>query len=85
METKLSCREFVEFLADYVAGQLSAASLARFNVHLARCTSCASYTRTYREAIRLGQDALRCPDERVPDDVPEDLLRAILAAREEKA
>jgi len=83
MESNLSCRDFVEFLADYVAGRLSAAELARFNDHLARCPACVSYTHSYRQAVGLSRSALLCPDDQVPGDVPEDLVGAILKAREE--
>jgi len=83
MESKLSCREFVEFLADHLGGGLSVAQLARFNVHLARCPACVDYTRAYRQAVGLSRSALLCPDDQVPGDVPEDLVRAILEAREE--
>ena len=84
METRLSCREFVEFLADYLAGQLPNDEVTRFNAHLAGCPSCVSYARTYQDAVRLGRDALLCPDEQLPGDVPEDLVRAILDARRDK-
>jgi anti-sigma factor RsiW len=83
MESTVTCREFVEFLAEYLAGRLPPGRSATFDAHLAECPSCLRYTRTYRQTIRLGQDAFRCPDERVPAGVPEDLVRAILAAREE--
>ena len=83
MGHELSCREFVEFLADYLSGELSPVQLAAVNAHLAQCPSCASYMTTYLEVMKLGRAALRCDDAPVPADVPEDLVRAILAAREE--
>ena len=49
--------------------------------HLAACPSCVSYMKTYRETIRLGKLALAPTSEPVPDDIPEDLVRAILQAR----
>jgi anti-sigma factor RsiW len=82
MQSKLTCREFVEFLADYTERRLPPDQLARFNDHLARCPSCVSYTRSYRDAVRLGKSAFSGPDEPVPGDVPENLVQAILAARE---
>lgn len=82
MQEMLTCREFVEFLANYLEGWLPQDQLARFNGHLAACPSCVSYTRSYQETVRLGKSVLSRPDEPVPDDVPEDLVRAILAARD---
>jgi anti-sigma factor RsiW len=84
MGSSLSCEEFVEFLDDYLSGRLSREVLARFNAHLAGCPSCVAYTKTYQQAVRLGQSAWLCPDETVPPEAPEDLVRAILAAREGK-
>lgn len=81
MESVLTCREFVEFLADYLAGQLPPAEHARFRVHLARCPACANYAHSYRQAVRAGREALLCPGDRLPGEVPDELVRAILAAR----
>lgn len=81
MQNSLTCREFVEFLADYLEGRLPADQLARFNGHLAACPSCVSYTRSYQDTVRLGKSVLPGRDEPVPGDVPEDLVQAILAAR----
>lgn len=80
----ITCREFIDFLADYLEGRLPGDRLARFNAHLAGCPSCVSYARSYRDTIRLGQGAFCHPDEPVPSEVPEQLVRAILAARDRK-
>jgi anti-sigma factor RsiW len=85
MEGTLSCRELVEFLAEYLAGRLPPAVLERFRAHLAGCPDCETYARTYAQAVRLGRGAVLCPDEALPEDVPADLLRAVLAARGENA
>jgi len=81
MGLKLTCREFVEFLGDYLSGELSPDQVMAFDAHLARCPSCVNYANTYRETTRLAKAALRCDEEPVPADVPEELVRAILAAR----
>jgi len=81
MESRLSCRELVEFLADYLAGRLPVDQAARFDRHLAGCPACATYARTYEDSVRLGRGAFLCPDDQVPGDVPEDLVRAILDVR----
>lgn len=83
LRSKLSCKQFVEFLEDYLSGRLPQEQVARFNAHLASCPSCAAYTKTYQQAVRLGRAALLCPEADVPKETPEDLVRAILAAREE--
>lgn len=82
MSAQVTCREFVEFLAEYLAGELDDQARSAFDWHLARCPSCVAYMNTYRETRELARAALGQPDAPVPEQVPEDLLRAILAARE---
>jgi len=75
---ELSCRELVEFLDDYVAERLPAERLAVFERHIAACGDCRDYIAGYR----LSQSAVRvvmCDEGLLP--LPEDLLRAIVAAR----
>ena len=45
------------------------------------CPSCITYLDTYRETIRLGKAVCADPEGPVPEDVPDQLVRAILAAR----
>ena len=82
MRSTLSCREFVEFLDEYLSGHLPEDERARFDAHLARCPACVAYTQTYRQALRLGRAAFLCPEAALAD-APEDLVRAILQARAE--
>ena len=84
MSSPLTCREFVTFLDDYLAGALDRERVAAFNEHLANCPACVAYMNSYRESVRLGRAALAPTDEPTPADVPEGLLRAILAARDKK-
>jgi anti-sigma factor RsiW len=81
-ETGVNCREFVEFLIDYLEGELPAAQARLFDAHLAACPRCVDYLATYRETVRLGRLLAGDPEGPVPADVPEELVRAILAARE---
>lgn len=81
MSHDLTCREFVEFLDDYLAGALPEPRTAEFNVHLAACPSCVAYMKTYETSIRLGKEVLSRTEEPVPGGVPEALVQAILAAR----
>jgi anti-sigma factor RsiW len=69
------CREVIAFLDDYVAGSLEPTRRAEFDRHLAACTSCVAYLRSYRETIRMAKAAAPAIE-----DVPPDLIAAILAA-----
>jgi anti-sigma factor RsiW len=76
----VTCRQFVEFLMDYLAGDLPAEQRAAFDEHLEQCSDCVAYLHTYETTIRLGKCICPCPDAPVPAEVPEDLIQAILAA-----
>jgi anti-sigma factor RsiW len=76
----ITCREVVDFLDRYLAGGLEPDEVAKFERHLSECPPCVAYMHTYDEAARLGRAVLRPADE-APEDVPEDLVQAILRAR----
>jgi anti-sigma factor RsiW len=76
----LTCREFVQFLDDYLAGELEPETKARFERHLAACPSCTVYTETYRASIRLARQAFQ--SDTPVTGVPEALVEAILRARD---
>ena len=50
---KLTCRELVELVTDYLEGSLSRRDRARFEAHIAGCTNCTRYLEQFRETIRL--------------------------------
>jgi len=50
---KLSCRELVELVTDYLDGTLSRRDRARFDAHLAACANCTQYVEQFLETIRL--------------------------------
>jgi predicted anti-sigma-YlaC factor YlaD len=77
----LTCRELVDFLAEYLDGTLALARRALFEAHLARCSECVAYLRSYAETVRLARSVCTDPGAPLPPDVPEDLVRAILRAR----
>ena len=73
----MTCRELMEFLIDYLEGGLTPAERAAFDEHLAECPPCVDYLGMYEATIRLSKGAFAAP----PEKPPEDLVRAILAAR----
>jgi anti-sigma factor RsiW len=77
----VTCRDFVEFLIEYFSGDLAEAERTAFEAHLAECPECLVYLETYQKTIQLVKAAYDHPEEEVPDEVPEELVRAILAAR----
>jgi len=81
----MTCREFIDFLMEYLSGELSARERAEFERHLADCPDCSAYLRSYEETIRIGKAAFADPDAPMPQDVPEELVRAILVSRRREA
>jgi anti-sigma factor RsiW len=79
LASELSCRDFVEFLDDYLEGGLEPARRAVFERHLAVCRDCVAYLDSYREVVRLA--ALSGGAPQPPGGTPEELVQAILAAR----
>lgn len=78
---ELTCRDVVAFLADYLDGDLDPRARDVFETHLAVCDACVVYLRQYEQTVRLGQSAFDDPDALAASRVPDELIRAILAAR----
>ena len=77
----MTCREFADFMADYLSGDIPADVRNRFEHHLGVCSNCVKYLADYQAAIALGQHAFEDGATDVPADVPDELVKAILAAR----
>ena len=77
----ISCREFEEFILEYIEGGLPQRQRKIFEWHLRICRECRDYLAAYRRSIEIGSAILAEPHDLPPDDVPEDLIAAIIAAR----
>jgi anti-sigma factor RsiW len=77
----LYCREFVEFLDDYLFSALDPERRLVFEAHLAVCPPCIRYMKSYLATIRMEKAVFDRPDAPVPGEVPEELVQAILKAR----
>ncbi len=75
------CRELISFLMDYVDGELSPHHADVFQRHLDACPECVAYVDSYRRTTVLTKDAFGQPEEEACDEMPEDLVQAILTAR----
>ena len=81
----ITCRELYDFILDYLTGELPARERAKFEEHLAVCPSCVHYLDSYRKTVALGKAAHARNGGAPPPEVPEELVRAILASRPRKA
>ena len=53
MNRKLSCRDIVELVTDYIEDALPAEERRRFEHHLTYCPGCVTYVDQMRETIRV--------------------------------
>ncbi|HKC26168.1 MAG TPA: zf-HC2 domain-containing protein [Thermoanaerobaculia bacterium] len=75
----MTCREFLDFLWAYLSSEVTDAQRAEFEYHLSGCPSCVAYMKSYQKTVELGKAAFEATDEPLPDDVPDELVEAILA------
>jgi len=79
--SRMTCREFVAFVMDYVSEELPGDAREVFERHVTACPDCVQYLASYQETITICREAFAVSDDEVPADVPEDLVQAILAAQ----
>lgn len=82
MHRMITCREFEDFVLQYLDDELSVRQRAMFEFHLRICRECREYLAAYQRTVEIGRAALKDANETVPEDVPKDLIEAILEARE---
>lgn len=78
MHHMITCVEFEDFVESYLAGELSAKQKSVFEWHLRLCAECREYLAAYQRSLEIGRAVLKSPDDPVSQDVPEDLIKAVL-------
>ena len=81
MSARLTCRECSDFLVDYREGTLDAQVRATFELHLDRCRNCREYLTQYEASITVTRSACTKENQDAQNTFPEELVKAILAAR----
>jgi anti-sigma factor RsiW len=77
----MTCRELADFISDYLAGELPGEMRVPFEHHLALCPNCVKYIAALKSTIELSRHAFDQQPVDPPLPLPEELVRAILAAR----
>ncbi len=80
MHNMITCVEFEGFINSYLEESLPVKQKKLFEWHLRICRECREYMAAYKRTIELSQATLGGANDPVPQDVPEDLIRAILDA-----
>ena len=71
----MTCREFVEHLADYLSGELRQTLRQQAQTHLLECPDCRHYQLSYQITVRLTRDAFDEPDGVPPEAGPPSVSR----------
>lgn len=77
----IDCEQFEGFLIDYLEGDLPDRQRAIFEFHLKICRECRDYLAAYGRTIEVGKAVFADPSAELPNEVPDDLVKAILEAR----
>ncbi|MBT5495574.1 MAG: hypothetical protein HOK54_07525 [Alphaproteobacteria bacterium] len=75
----INCVEFEDFILAYLEDDLTRRQRSIFEMHMTLCAECREYLQQYQASLALAKSAEATT---VPTEVPEDLIRAVLAARE---
>ncbi len=81
MPLMITCRQFEDFILAYLEGELPEKQRFVFELHLKVCRECRDYLAAYRRTVEISKRVFENPDRAVPDEVPEDLVKAVLDAR----
>lgn len=77
----ITCKEFEDFILAYLEGDLPRRQRSVFELHLKVCRECRDYLAAYRRTLELSKRAFEAEADALPEDVPEDLVKAVLDAR----
>ncbi len=81
MHRMITCREFEDFVLQYFDNELPGPQRTMFELHLRICRECREYLAAYQRSIEIGREAFKSDDDVLSEDVPENLIKAILEAR----
>jgi hypothetical protein len=77
---EMTCRDFADFLDEFLERSLPPELTRQFGEHLKICADCRNYLHGYQQAGQAARAALGAADDAVPARVPEGLVKAILSA-----
>jgi hypothetical protein len=77
----VTCKRLIAFLDNYLAETLGHDVRREFDAHIAHCTDCLRYFRSYRRSIALATLVSKHADDAPPAGISAERIQAILAAR----
>lgn len=82
MPMMITCREFEDFIVAYLEGGLTKHQHRLFEIHLKLCRECREYLAAYKASMDAAKQGLSGEVLTLPDEVPEDLIAAVIASRD---
>ena len=81
MPGMITCKEFEDFVLSYLDDELTPRQTRVFKMHIYLCRECREYLNAYQRSIELSKELQKEPGKPTAEDAPEDLIKAILAAK----
>lgn len=79
----INCESFDTFIVDFLDGNLQEDQKLIFTKHLNECPPCKKYLKDYQKSIQLSQAVFSAEQEVDKQEMPEELVQAILAAKQQ--
>jgi anti-sigma factor RsiW len=82
---ELTCQQIIDYLMAYLDGELPERERAIFDKHLFLCKECVDYLESYKTTVALAKESAVFETNAKPTEmpnVPEGLIKAILASRD---
>jgi len=83
----ITCEQFDQLITDYYDDNLTKAQRRTFERHLYVCPHCQEYMRAYNESRKMAALSYKDhyeDDDVLPDDVPDELVHAVLQTLKEE-
>ena len=85
MPFMLDCITFEKFIIGFFSDTLTVRQKFVFDIHLKMCRECRAYLEAYKSTVALAGEQAEIPfSDMELGDVPEDLIKAVLAAAKEE-
>jgi hypothetical protein len=80
----LTCAELDQFIVDYLDRKLSFWQRCKFRFHVLLCAKCQAFLDGYKKTVEIEKRTAISRERPASEEAPQDLIRAILAARPKK-
>jgi len=78
--SEIDCKSLENFIIDFLEDNLPAHEKMMFQKHIGECKHCEDYLQGYRKSIELSKAALTGKTSDKVENIPDDMVAAILAA-----